>query len=101
MAERDCDDLVALCLCWKEHGLYGHFAPSWDAFCLEVLKVEPTWVDRVCAGLQILRARGEQGAVSMTLAEQAAQTVALGQHGGGRCSTILEQDSNRILESAQ
>ncbi len=64
--DQDCTQVLEFCEEWRGAGIYTNFAPTWDAFCMEVLKVEPEWVDRLCEGLRLLRAEGRSGPVSAT-----------------------------------
>lgn len=80
MVDRDCTKVVAWCELWKGQEIYKGFAATWDAFCLDVLGIEPAWVDRLCAGLRVLRAQGQTGAVpareALTIAERAQALAA-------------------------
>lgn len=75
LADRDCQTVVELCSLWKDKGLYQHFAATWDAFCLEVLAIDPAWVDRLCAGFRLLRADGTTGMVPAQTALSRAEQV--------------------------
>lgn len=81
--EQDCTAVVTFCEAWKTEGLYQQFAPTWDAFCVDVLKVQPAWVERLCAGLHLLRAEGYKGEVpaAVALRQQVEETEALQKRG--------------------
>lgn len=64
MVDRDCSQVVEWCELWKGKQLYVGFAPTWDAFCADILQVDPAWIDKVCEGLRLLRAEGHAGQVT-------------------------------------
>ena len=83
----DCTRVVEFCEEWQGAQLYQPFAPTWDAFCREVLQVEPAWIDKICQGVGRLREQGHQGPVPRTLAERATEIIPLAKHGTNQYTT--------------
>jgi hypothetical protein len=90
--ERDCTQIVEFCDVWRTQELYREMAESWEQFCTEVLSVSPAWVDRLCAGLRLLRADGHVGAVPA----QEAEARALREHGGDRRSEAFQAYHDKL-----
>lgn len=75
-AESDCTSIVHLCELWEGKGIYKHFAPTWDEFCLKWIEVQPDDIDRLCQGLQMLRAQGVDGEIPAVIALSTVQKAA-------------------------
>jgi hypothetical protein len=98
--EQDCTQIVEFCETWRSQQLYQDFAPTWDVFCVEVLRIEPAWVDKVCEGLRLLRAEGITGPIpaDKALEKMVGEVEALQKHGGDHTSATYQADDSKVAQ---